>query len=337
MAKSKLKLVKPPLDDERRKQLIIDINAGTSTKELEDEYGLTRQQVRTLQAKHKITLPSRAKLTPVSNPQAPKPPPAPVKPPFIQIALATVIILISLTLGGVGLVLNWQFAVTLGQTPLSSNLLGMLGASIDLVTIFIMAVASLLWDQKRWGQFILAIGIGLLCFALSTIAAMSFAASNVGDSLQGREAVANHRNALIDQLNRSKSDRMRITEYRDPQAIEQQIQIEQGKVPASNWRTSDHCTNVTWSGRECLMLNQERAAKGFADQRIKLDAKISEFSTRIAELPPVAVKDPGASQISRLTYGYAGTEEVESFRLIGFAFMPSLAGFMLAFARTLLR
>jgi hypothetical protein len=128
-------------------------------------------------------------------------------------------------------------------------------------------------------------------------------------------------------------ERWKITEDRNPAAIEQQIQIAQAYVPQPDWRRSNHCESVTTSV-SCLDLVRLREAKANATLRIELDKKIHDLSEKMDDLPAIASKDAAADHIAWITWDYVKPSAVENIRVIGFAFMPSLAGFLLAFART---
>jgi hypothetical protein len=233
------------------------------------------------------------------------------------------IILAGLALGGVGMYFNVQYWYTFGGISF-----GVLGGAIDLATIFLPA--SLAW---RWCH-IPYFALWLLCCGLSNVAAMGFSAANIGDSLQGRGVALQRRTDLETELATAKIERWKITENRDPTVIEQQIQVAQAYVPRNEWNRSIQCTSVTIS-ISCLDVVRLREAKANAVRRGDLDTKIHDLSERISALPPVASKDPGADHIAKLTLGLFSTSDVENFRVVGFAFMPSFAGFLLA--RGLLR
>jgi hypothetical protein len=268
----------------------------------------------------------------------PATPPPEAKPTgWVVYLIAAMIGAVGLVLGAAGLALNYQFARSLGQSPMASHLLGILGVAIDAATIFLPSAGLIMLERRRYGQSFGCAVIWFLCLGLSLIAGMSFAANNIGDSLQSREAIAQHRKALNSELAAVQSERGRIKEDRDSQVLEQSIQIERSKVPLERLKSSKDCTDVTTSGQFCNELNQLRASKRTAERRIELDERQRKLTADIAALPPVAVKDPGADHISLVTGGMVQPDEVENFRVIGFAFMPSLAGFLLAFARTLCR
>ena len=334
-----LKLVK----DERNQEVLKLINSGNypTIGELEKQSGISAyylkkdygaKAVRDRNPEKPKPEPKRPGRPPKMESQDPRTAPTSSRPaaakpsPVLVFANAAIITGSGLALGGVGMSFNIQYWCTFGGTAF-----GVAGGAIDAVTIFLPANL-----QLRWGH-IPFFALWLVCTGLSTIAAMGFSATNIGDSLQGRESVLQHRNAMTAQLASAQSERARIKDDRDPQSLEYQIQMARGRVAPKNLASSKDCTDVTVSGNACLELNQLRDAREAANRRIYLDAEIRTFSGQIAELPPVAGKDPGAEHISTLTAGIVRPEEVDNFRVVGFALMPSLAGFLLAFARTLLK
>jgi hypothetical protein len=327
---SALSLVK----DTRNPELVKIINKGgynlsqlekdfrVSIYRLKKDYG-AKSTRRGRPKKAAIVIPEAPKPT---APEAPKSSPNPVDKPLIEFANAGVIALAGLALGGVGLSLNIQYWYAFGGMTF-----GVLGAAIDCWTIFLPA--NLNWRRLSHIPYC---ALWLLCFGLSSIAALGFAANNIGDSLQGRETIAQHRKELNSELAGLQTERLNINENRDPQVLEERIQIERGRVPTARLISSKDCTDVTSSGPVCAELNQLRASKRTAERRIELDGRLRKLSEEIAALPAIAAKDPGAEHISKITAGWVGADWIENFRVLGFAFMPSLAGFLLAFARTLL-
>lgn len=331
-----LKLVRTP--DQAIEAATRDLRTNwKSISDLERKHGLPRNILDKLQKKFD---PEKKNRGIVPTPRAPKAPES--SPPPLLSAVESRIAQriytigmqgVSLTLGIVGIALNWQFAKSLGQTPLSAQLLGVLGVAIDTAAVFLMPMAAILWDQRRYGQFVLSVVVWLLCAGLSLMAGMSFMAANIGDSLQGREIVTQHRKALNSELSVAQGERGKITEDRDPQVLEEMVQIARGEVPLLNLKKSNDCTDVTTSGTVCVKLNQARSAKRIAERRIELDGRLRSLNEQIASLPPIAVKDPGADYVSKMTAGIIDPDSIEGFRVIGFAAMPSLAGLLLMFAR----
>jgi hypothetical protein len=338
------------------------INGPVKISDLMRRSGKTRGELRGLVSKYapkdKIKLPSRAKLNllPVAPvraslaeggttlaPPAVKPPAAAPAPPrpipsgILQTLIGGGCALIGVALGLCNAIMNCQFGASFGHDWWSCLVLGGVGLAIDGGALLFLPAAGALAEQRRYVLCLAAFLSWLPFVALSTGAAIGFASSNIGDSLQARDSVIQHRRALDTELSRAQAERGKITEDRDPQIIEQQIQIEQGKVPLANWKSSNNCTSVTLSGPFCMALNQERAAKSSAEQRIKLDAKISELSTKIAELPPISAKDPAAEQIAQMAFGLVTTEQVRSYLVRCLAIIPGFASILLAIARALLR
>jgi hypothetical protein len=308
-----------------------------SISNLERRSGLSRGQLRGMEKKYapaekiKIQGPKGEKQVWI-RPAPPELPPEPQSSVLFQRAHAWAMMGIALTLAGVGIALNYQFARSLGQTPFASQLMGILGIAIDTASVFLLPVAATFWDQRRFGQFLLSVAMWVLCSGLSLIAGMSFSAANIGDSLQSREIVTQHRKALNSELAIIRLEFAGISEQRSVAEIDAELAKQR---TGFNWKSSAGCTVITLpdSRRVCDAIMDLEVAKQRAARRFELDGKINEINTQIAALPPIAVKDPGADYMSRLTAGVVDPDSVEGFRVIGFASMPSFAGLLLMFAR----
>jgi hypothetical protein len=343
---SQLALVRPKLSEDEVKAIVGTGNFKPS--ELIEQSGLSRARVRKIIADTphtKLTMPSRKGTNPVAaapvsapKPRASEPPPLPGEPqsPIIRRFIGAGILLVAVGFGIGGGIMNYRFGVSFGQDDASRLVLGGLTILIDGGALLLFAAAGYLREQKN-SLWMWALLIWLICWGLSIGAGLGYQSSNIGDSLQSRDSVIQNRRVLVAELSRAEADRGKITEGRDPQAIEQQIQIEQGKVPSKNWASSAYCTSVTLSGPFCMALNQERAAKAAAEQRIELDAKIRKLSTEIAALPPVSAKDPAAEQIAAMSLGFLTAEQVRGYIVRCLAIIPGFASILLAIARTLLR
>jgi hypothetical protein len=327
-------------------------NGWKSLSALESKHGLSIKIIGDLQKQidphHKnkqIKLPSRKGLNllpvvspPVAKPSAAAPaPPRPIPSGILQTLIGGGCALIGVVLGLCNTLMNYQFGASFGHDWWSCLVLGCVFLAIDGGALLFLPAAGALYEQRRKVLCLAAFLSWLPFLALSTAASLGFASSHIGDSLQARDSVIQHRRALDTELSRAQAERGKITEDRDPQVIEQQIQIEQGKVPLANWKSSNNCTSVTSSGPFCLMLNQERAAKIAAEQRISLDVKIRALSTEIATLPPISAKDPAAEQIAQMAFGLVTTEQVRSYLVRCLAIIPGFASILLAIARALLR
>lgn len=262
-------------------------------------------------------------------------PAAPLSVRFVHRTQDLAIAAIALILAGVGLALNWQFIGSLGQTVLSGYLLGVVGIAIDMTAVFLPARVALLWEQKSRAKSAIAGVVWVICFAISVVSGLSFAATNIGDSLQGRESVVRHRQALLSELATAQQERAVIVESRDPQAIEDLIQLERGRIGSVILSRSKECTDITLLGstNACTPLKDLRGAKRQAERRIELDSRMRQISGEISSLPSIGLKSPGAQSLSGLLGGLVSAESIETHWVVGIAIMPSLAGLLLLFAR----
>lgn len=270
-------------------------------------------------------------------PSSPPPPPPP--PEFAIRAVALVLAITAITLGGVGFALNIAFAQSYGPPgSWTGDILSVLFGLIDILTIVIPTVAGYLWRHRQRTMSLLAwlIWPGLL--AMTLIAASGVTATNIGDNIEQRAKIAYERAAQQTKLTQLRASRAQITESRSTEAIEAAIQQEQPRVPASNWKASFGCTAVTISGKECAIINALRQAKGNAEQRDKLDAQIATAEDSFGRLPALAAADPGADMAAKLfTIGTLGTvnvppQAIQQIRIFGLTLAPALSGLLLMFA-----
>jgi hypothetical protein len=252
--------------------------------------------------------------------------------------VAVILVLAGVTLGAVGLMLNVTYAQSLGRTYVAGLLLAVLGGTIDVLTILLPTVAGAFWDQRRvtasagaWAFF-----VGVLMMTL--IAASSFAATNIGDSLKERENTTFSRGELRARIDRLGQARSAITEPRSPEAIEAAIQQERARIPADVWKASADCMNVTSSARACVKVNKLRQAKADSIRRGQLDDAIDSSVATLQTLPAYGSADPGADMAAVLfkaaSFGSFNItpEDVRTLRICGLAVMPAASGFLLFFA-----
>lgn len=347
-----LHIVRPQLtEDEIRAALVAD--GITKVSVVRDKFGLSRAVARRLVAevgetpKAAVKPPAQPKPKPVTvAPTIVNPPePVPVKPKPSRAShrlIGASCGLGGLALGAGGMVMNWCFAYSFGHDVFSSTVLGLIGVAIDWIALWLLPAAGALGEQRRirWlpaPMSVLACVAWLPFVTLSTVAAMGFAGSNIGDSVQAKGDVIQHKERLGAELAAARIKRWQIVENGNPLVLEQQIQIAQGKVPAKNWKDSDHCTNVSASGPFCEELNGLRKAKAMAEGRDQLDKDIHDLTEKISKMPSIAAADPAADQISQMTFGYVTAEQVENYRVRGLAIVPGFASILLTFTRALLR
>jgi hypothetical protein len=267
--------------------------------------------------------------------------PAP-RPPGTRL-LAGVLFAAACMLGLVGLVLNATFAHSLGRSELSADILAVLGAILDVMTVVLPPVAAEFWHREWRPAAMAAWLVWGGCLIMTLIAASSFAATNIGDSTRSRADIVSSREGFAEKLKLMRDDRKAITEARAPDAIQAAIQQEQGRIPTSNWKSSAGCTNVTISARYCEKINTLRQAKADAERRDQLDADITRAADELGRLPPVAAADPGAEMAAKLvrtsTFGLvnATAAAIQDIRIAGLTLAPAISGWLLMFASLIWR
>ena len=102
----------------------------------------------------------------------------------------------ALTLAGVGLMTNAQFAASLGQTPAAAALLAALGLAIDALALILPCTATVLWRSRHALASLAAWAVWAGAVTVTLIAAAGFAAGNIGDAVTARGATIAQRAAL---------------------------------------------------------------------------------------------------------------------------------------------
>jgi hypothetical protein len=235
------------------------------------------------------------------------------------------IVIPALAMGGVGMWWNFQYWYAFG-----GGAFGILGGSIDSVTVFLPVKL-----RRRWSHIPLFL-LWLLCAGLSGIAELGSTANRIDDGLQERGSIPKQREALVEQQKHAEATRKGITELGDVNILENHMNLALGMIPMKNRKSSNDCNAPTpnFSAEICQDYNARKDRYIAARSRDDLDAKIASLAKQIAALPPIASEDPSADHMSRLTLGRIEPGMVQTFRVIGFAAMPILAGVLMAFART---
>jgi hypothetical protein len=261
-----------------------------------------------------------------------------------RILLALVLGLVAVGLAVVGLTVNTRFAASFGQTAEAAVLLAAIGLTIDLLAIVLPSAAAQLWRDRHCMSASAAWAIWLVALGMTLLAAIGFAATNIGDGVAGRDRIAAEASALTADVARLRRERAAITERRSVAGIEAEIQRAQ-PAAAAVWKQTGGCTNVTLaaSGMACAEVLKLREALGAAQRRDALDAELRALEARLAPLPAITTSDPQATMAADiLAWISAGRlsltpHDIHRLRVIGLTVIPALAGIIFLFATTLLR
>jgi hypothetical protein len=304
---------------------------------------LKTERVKIRQKREPKTVPAVEPVT-VSAPVEPVRP-LPEPKPFQgvdQNVSAAIIRVAGYALGVVGLALNCYYNFSLGQSLIASSIQAGICGVIDLLAVFLASAFFMMWEKRHYFSSFCCAIIWVVCFLFSLNTGVNFSATSIADNRQIRGDVGKKRAALNAAIEAKGRERDEVLRSRTAQAIEIEIQKAEEAVPALNWKMSGKCTDLTISLTLCAnvraLRTEKDAAISSAEKRAKLDkidTEIKEAEDKIAALPSISVEDPGSDQMNRLTFGLVNQARIETFRTIVMASMPSLAGFLLAFARTL--
>ena len=261
-----------------------------------------------------------------------------------RIALGLLLGLVALGLTVVGLTVNTRFAASFGQTAEAAALLAAVGLTIDLLAIVLPSAAAQLWRDRHAMSAAAAWAIWLIALGMTLLAAIGFAATNIGDGVAGRSKVAAEATALTADIERLRAERTGITEARPIATIEAEIQRAQ-PAAAAVWKQTAGCSNVTMaaSGTACAEVLKLRQALGVAQRRDTLDAELRSAEARLAPMPAITTGDPQATMaadlVAWMSLGHVSLtpHDIHRMRITGLTIIPALAGIIFMFAVTLLR
>jgi hypothetical protein len=268
----------------------------------------------------------------------------PVRRSAGQIFLGLVLGLVAIGLTVVGLTVNTRFAASFGQTAEAAALLAAVGLTIDCLAIVLPSAAAQLWRDRNAMSAAAAWAIWLIALGMTLLAAIGFAATNIGDGVAGRSKLAAEASALTADIERLRSERVAITETRAISTIDAEIQRAQ-PAAAAVWKQTAGCSNVTMaaSGTACAEVLKLRQALGVAQRRDALDAELRSAEARLAPLPAITTGDPQATMaadlVAWISLGHVSLtpHDIHRMRVTGLTIIPALAGIIFMFASTLLR
>jgi len=258
--------------------------------------------------------------------------------------LAGVVGAAAIGLAAVGLTVNTRFAASFGQTAEAATLLAAIGLVVDVLAIVLPSTAAQLWRDRHRMAGLAAWSIWLIALGMTLLAAMGFAATNIGDGVAGRSKVAAEATGLAADAARLRAERGGIAELRSAATIEAELQRAQ-PAAAGVWRQTAGCSDVTLaaSAAACAEIQKLRQALGTAKRRDALDAELRTAESRLATLPAITTGDPQAIMAADiLAWASAGhvnltPHDIHRLRITGLTIVPALAGIIFMFAAMLLQ
>jgi transposase-like protein len=256
-------------------------------------------------------------------------------------------------LGIVGLTLNYRLAVTFGAAdrlpgslivafgPSSGNLIAIIAVVLDILTLLLPTVAGWLTEDGERRQARIAWAMFCLALVMTLIAACTFIATNIGDTLQSRADASGERAAIAERLKDLRARRATIGESGEVTQLEGQL-LRSQQLPKvlEVWKQTKQCVDVTLptSATQCEPVTDLRARIAAAHSRDKLDDDIRAADAEFKKLPAVAMADPGAEFVAKaLRFVSAGYLPVDAqvigmIRMAGLAVAPPLGGALLRIA-----
>jgi hypothetical protein len=259
-----------------------------------------------------------------------------------RIILAGALALTAIGLAAIGLTVNTRFAASFGQTAEAALLLAALGFAIDLLAIVLPSAAAQLWGDRRRAAGLACWAIWLIALMMTLLAAMGFAATNIGDGVAGRSKVATESGGLAADIARLRAERASISELRSVTTIEAEIQRAQ-PAAAAVWRQTAGCSDITLpaSAAACTEILKLRQALGAAQRRNIVESELRAAEARLAALPAITTGDPQATMAADILAWASGgrvnltPHDIHRLRISGLTIIPALAGIILMLAAML--
>ncbi len=283
---------------------------------------------------------------PTEPPAVPAPvtPAAPTIAPTGSRTTALIVGAAALCLAAVGLVLNANFAASLGQTGLAAVLLAAIGLAVNMLAVALPTAASKLWQGRHRPAAFAAWLIWAGALIMMLLAGIGFASMNIGDTVAGRAKQANAGVALNTRFERLRDERAAIGEHRSVAALEAELQRVQPSAQ-SVWKATNGCRDVTLarSGQACEAVLRVREAIGTAQHRDAVNAEMRDVERQLAALPAIRLDDPQARTTSDLVAWLSGglvaptAQDIHRLRIVGLTVAPACAGLLLWMAVALWR
>jgi hypothetical protein len=250
-------------------------------------------------------------------------------PPHV---LAVAVFALGVVTAAVGLYLNASFLWKFGRTSESGLVLAVVGLVTDTITLVLPATVMVLWQQSRRGLALTGAGMYAIAVAMTLLTAVGFAATNIDDAIAGRGATTVQREALRDEIDRLKSERVGLVF----------LPTDRSAVEAAQIARDQECGRVGPNCRqrvaELKALLRDKAAAERADE---IDARIAARERAFSALPALASADPqieaARATVMWLTGGHVTvtSEDIRMIRVLGVAAVLFMAGLLLAFGTAL--
>ncbi len=231
--------------------------------------------------------------------------------------------------------MNWRFGYTLGKSEFESQLYGGASAAADcfkaLLPFFIFAaLRNRSYSQALGGALLFAV-----CFSYSLTSSLGFAALNRADITGVRVLKVETHADLRADLERSREALKALPAHRPAGTVNGEIDAFKQN---GRWLSSAGCADATAakSMTYCEGFFKLKAELAIAEQADKLEAKVSQLSTRLGALNSEAgtkATDPQSQMLASLTG--RTTEEVQMSLTVLIALLVELGaslGFYTAFS-----
>ena len=231
--------------------------------------------------------------------------------------------------------MNWRFGYTLGKSEFESQLYGGASAAADcfkaLLPFFIFAaLRNRSYSQALGGALLFAV-----CFSYSLTSSLGFAALNRADITGVRVLKVETHADLRADLERSREALKALPAHRPAGTVNGEIDAFKQN---GRWLSSAGCADATAakSMTYCEGFFKLKAELAIAEQADKLEAKVSQLSTRLGALDSEAgtkATDPQSQMLASLTG--RTTEEVQMSLTVLIALLVELGaslGFYTAFS-----
>jgi hypothetical protein len=259
---------------------------------------------------------------------------------------STLMFVVAIGLGLVGLVVNARFAASFGRSDEAAFILATIGALIDVLVVMLLSVGCRLWRSGSRAAGAAAWCLWLFVAGMSLLAGAGFGATNIGDAIANRDRVVHEVVGVRATVDRLRAERAMNTESRPTSLLQVQLERERAAVDRDVWKATRGCHDVTapTSAAACAAVMATHEAIAAASRREAIEAELRVAEEKLATLPAMqAAADPqaevAADIVDWISNGKLTPEpqHIARLRIIGFALMPTLGGVVMVLGMALRR
>ena len=197
---------------------------------------------------------------------------------------------------------NARFGWTWGTSAFDKYVYSLTSVAIDLLKICLPLLAMPLWTNRHRAAAACAAVLWLACMTWSTSAAIGFAASTRGETVQQRIAETKTRTGWEAVVERAERQFANLDRFRPAEVV--RAQLSGVVVPLNVWQRSKGCTEVTVeeTRHACTQVVKLRRELSTAEAAEKLESTLVAGRAQLATVPVAgADADPQTTALARVS------------------------------------